>query len=154
MKKNNPIDVWNKINIKGENECWEWVSGLTEAGYGRMRINHIKYMSHRIVWELTFGSIPNNLCVLHHCDNRKCCNPKHLFLGTHIDNVIDKVNKNRQQKLSGELNGRHKLIFKEVLEIRNLYLTGEYFQKDIAKIFGITQATVSSIILFKTWNKT
>ena len=86
---------WNKVAIAGPNDCWEWQASFHTTGYGQIRFNHKKWTAHRVSWILINGEIPDALCVLHKCDNRKCVNPKHLFLGTNYDNMKDKTNKGR-----------------------------------------------------------
>lgn len=85
---------WKYVDKKSNNECWNWI-GACCRGYGLIRINRKNILSHRFSWGIHFGRIPEGLCVLHECDNRRCVNPNHLFLGTNQDNVDDKVNKNR-----------------------------------------------------------
>ncbi|MBU4154394.1 MAG: HNH endonuclease [Proteobacteria bacterium] len=139
--------VWNYINKKNENGCWNWTKQLVD-GYGAIQINCKAYKAHRVVYELTYDLIPDGMHVLHSCDNRKCCNPKHLFLGTNKDNVNDKVKKDRQAK--GEDN-HSKLTEEQVLEIRRLYSLGNYSQKKLAKMFGVGHTIIGNIILRKKW---
>lgn len=72
-------------------ECWGWTGGTNNHGYARMS----KIYAHRISYELTFGTIPEGLHVLHRCDNPPCTNPSHLMLGTHQDNMDDMKRKGR-----------------------------------------------------------
>lgn len=85
---------WKKVDIKGENDCWNWM-GATSYGYGQFGINYKLIRSHRISYMLSNGEIPDNFVICHSCDNKKCCNPKHLFLGTQSENILDAVNKGR-----------------------------------------------------------
>jgi hypothetical protein len=140
-------NVWDRIDKGGEDDCWDWW-GCLDDGYGWTQINKIAYKAHRVVYELTFGKIPDGMHVLHHCDNRKCCNPKHLFLGTNDDNVKDKCLKNRQSR--GEKN-HSKLTIERVLEIRRLYSMGGISQKNLAKMFGVGHTIIGNIILRKKW---
>jgi len=78
--------------------CWIWTDSVNNAGYGRIRVNRKDKMAHRISWEIHNGPIPEGMWVLHNCDNPPCVNPEHLWLGNHLDNVRDKVNKNRQAR--------------------------------------------------------
>jgi len=97
IRKKRPLveRFWDHVDIKSQEECWEWKSSLDGKKYGQFAINQKQYRSHRISWELTCGKIPNGLCVLHKCDNSKCVNPSHLFLGTQKDNIQDMARKGR-----------------------------------------------------------
>lgn len=115
------IRLWNKIKKAGPDDCWKWKGCCNDKGYGQLgsggREGKTIY-AHRTIFELEIGPIPEGLFVCHHCDNRKCCNPKHLFLGTNQDNVDDMVSKNRQAKIKGVLHGSSKLTEEQVLKIR------------------------------------
>lgn len=87
---------WSKVAIvDDETSCWEWQAGKLKYGYGRVRVGDKNQLTHRIAWSLIYGEIPEGICVLHHCDNPPCCNPKHLFLGSIADNNADCVAKGR-----------------------------------------------------------
>lgn len=78
------------------NFCWSWRGSTHPGGYGSLRIGLEKpVLAHRMAWVAAFGYIPDGLCVLHSCDNPSCVNPGHLFLGTQLDNMRDKVRKGR-----------------------------------------------------------
>lgn len=87
------IRFWKRVNKTAS--CWEWQGARNKTGYGTVCFNYKTWRTHRYAWHITYGSIPVNLCVLHHCDNPPCVNPDHLWLGTHADNVRDRENKGR-----------------------------------------------------------
>jgi hypothetical protein len=132
--------------------CWKWLGSINKHnGYGRFWIDNDTVMAHRYSYELHVGKIPNNLLVLHKCDNPDCTNPEHLFLGTNLDNVRDKISKGRNANQSGENNPRAKLKENEVIEIRQLYSTGYYLQKELAIMFNTPLSSINQIITGKRW---
>jgi len=147
--KNTAQDVWKYIDKKGEDDCWNWMRCLDVFGYGQITIDYKVYKCHRIVYELVYSIIPNGLLVLHHCDNPKCCNPKHLWLGNHDDNINDMVKKGRQRR--GENVNTCKLTEQQVLKIRELYSMGEYSHAQIAKMYNVTKQLITSILNYKIW---
>lgn len=75
--------------------CWLWQGAPTSGGYGRFWFDGVRKLAHRAAYEIFKGDIPEDMCVCHKCDNPLCVNPKHLFLGTHSDNMRDMGNKGR-----------------------------------------------------------
>lgn len=115
--------------------CWEWQGNIGTHGYGRLG----PILIHRAAYELYVGPIPKLDLVLHRCDNRKCCNPEHLFIGSHLANTLDGLEKGRIKRFQPR-----KLTDEQVEQIRELLAEG-HLQKDIAKLFNVRQSYISRI---------
>jgi hypothetical protein len=100
---------------------------------------------------VTYGEIPTGLYVCHHCDNRSCVRPDHLFLGTQQDNMTDMVRKGRQNRPIGTRNGRAKLDPDKAAHIRFLISLQLCTQRTLAKAFGVNEHTMSQIKHGKAW---
>lgn len=142
---------WDHVDSSGgPSTCWPWKPRHTL--YGRVRIPGTgrNLSTHRVAWELTHGTpIPAGLWVLHHCDNPSCCNPDHLYVGTHADNVADKVRRGRGWKPIGELHPSAKLTAQQVREIRARINTET--RKSLAEEFGVSGALISHIVARRLW---
>lgn len=132
-----------------KSSCIIWPNAIDKSGYGRVWFRKKNFLAHRMVFILNFGEIPDDFHVCHKCDERRCINPDHFFLGKNIDNVKDKVSKNRQAK--GVKNGRAKLTLDQVQIIKELYKDG-LTQNQIANYFKVSQWTISAILNKKKWN--
>lgn len=86
---------WSKVDVQGEDACWLWQASEGAHGYGQYRFKGTIDKAHRVAYELTNGTIPDGMWVLHRCDNRLCCNPNHLRLGSADDNVSEEIGKER-----------------------------------------------------------
>lgn len=139
------IDRFSEKVCKVESGCHEWTSCIMPNGYGQMHYKGKTAYAHRVAYEIYKGEIPENLFVMHSCDNRKCVNPDHLSLGTFDDNMIDMVKKSRQA--SGERNSHAKLTNEQVLKIREIAKP----HNAIAKEFNVSRTTVSEIKARKIW---
>ena len=128
--------------------CLEFVGGKRGKGYGciTVRTGHTSG-AHRVAWELANGPIPAGLYVLHRCDNRPCCNPSHLFLGTNRDNIADMIAKGRDRKVQGEESPHAKLTAPAVRSIRS---DGRSY-KLIGREYGVSAQTVFRIKRRTTW---
>lgn len=78
---------------KTKSGCWEFSGAISSTGYGKVGFAGKVWNAHRLSWFFHNGNIPDGMFVCHNCDNRKCVNPKHLFLGDHIDNMVDMLKK-------------------------------------------------------------
>jgi len=179
---------WSKVAKAGPDECWLWMAGqFKETGYGQFYLAGRPYPAHVIARWFTTNEWPDGLFTCHACDerypladktNRRCCNPAHLFLGTHKDNMADAARKNRMPKgersgaythpesrRTGEKHHSHKkpetvargercrnakMTEQEVREIRVLHAAGNGYQA-ISQQFGIDPHTVWCIVTRRTW---
>lgn len=156
------LSFWSRVNKNGSipehcpelGHCWVWTSSLRVDGYGQFTKKRLK--THRISWMLTYGEIPEGLNVLHKCDNKACCNPAHLFLGTQQDNVDDMMTKGRQATaeqigLKGEANPAHKLTALQVTEIRQRYAAGGISKTQLGNEYRIDRTVIGKIIRRQSW---
>jgi hypothetical protein len=97
MNPNWKARLWNKVEVRGPDECWPWLAAKNAYGYGVLRVDDKTIIATRLVWQDVNGSWPGMKCVLHTCDNRECCNPKHHFLGSRADNIADMCAKGRRR---------------------------------------------------------
>lgn len=167
---------WNRVDKTGD--CWLWTGGLSTRGYGRTTLRDRSLDTHRFAWMVSYGPIPDGLCVCHHCDNPPCCRPEHLFLGTHADNNADREAKGRtargersghythpertargeraglrlhpERAPRGERNGRALLTEQDVRTIRTLAALGTK-APTIARQFRVAPATVYHILWGMIW---
>lgn len=134
--------------------CWVWVGPTMEDGYGVFTLGQksTKKMvrTHRLAWEMQRGPIPDGQCVLHRCDNPPCVRVSHLFLGSNLDNIADKVAKRRQAR--AECHTSSKLTWAQVDEIRRRCHEGES-RLALAREFGVHSTTVNYLVRGKSWNE-
>lgn len=167
------VRFWAKVNKSGQTmshmdtPCWLWTAFKIQSGYGQ----YGGIAAHRIAWVLANGQIPHDgsahgICVCHKCDVPACCNPEHLFLGTHADNMRDKGCKGRvntptgdkngsrkhpEQLARGEANGSAKLTATQVMDIRALHAAGGITQHQLSVQFSVDPKSISRIIRRKCW---
>ena len=132
--------------------CWECQGVAGKDGYVSIWVGNNQVRAHRVAYSLFCGKIHHTKSVLHACDNKRCINPSHLFLGTQRDNVHDCMKKGRFT--IGSRNGVSKLTEAQVSEMRSLY--GKYghggmIQRELAKKYGVSRVLVSDITRGKTW---
>ena len=146
---------WDKV--KKTDTCWIWTASKRTpspcGGYGKFAVgrhrNQKNYMAHRFSWILHHGPIPDGLCVLHHCDNRLCVNPAHLFLGTRRDNADDMLNKERSAK--GEKHPHSILSEAMVRQIKAAIRNRYGSLASVARKFNITYVTLQAIHHGRNW---
>jgi hypothetical protein len=142
----------NNIKKNEETECWEWQGNLGKNGYGKVRWNMNNLTTHRAAYEVFNREIPKNLCVCHTCDNRKCINPEHLWIGSSRENTKDKVKKGRQYCQAGEKSHSANLTWEKVRAIRKLKKEGNTL-KTLSEQFDCSISNVSSIINQRSWKE-
>ena len=127
-------------------QCWNWAGALNEKGYGLINVNKRARRVHRLAYAAAKGAIPTGLMVCHTCDNPRCFNPDHLFIGTALDNNRDRENKGRGADRHGERHPGVKLSDAEVLEIQHLGVTTTLRHREIAARYGVTRARISQLM--------
>jgi hypothetical protein len=137
----------DKVDTSGD--CHEWTAYSGPNGYGLIKFNNKVQYAHRVAAHLAglLPSLDSKLNVCHKCDNPKCVNPDHLFLGTQVENIKDMVSKNRNKPASGEVNGRSKLTEADIPVIRK----DPRSLRTIAKDYNVTQTQIFNVKHRKTW---
>lgn len=130
---------------RNEGACLIWTGKRLPRGYGTLRVNGIMKYAHRLAWEEANGPISAGMFVCHRCDNPSCCNPEHLFLGTHADNMADQQAKKRHGY--GERNGNAKLTEPQALEV----LVATESRRDLAGRFEVSESTIGHIQRGYSW---
>lgn len=136
--------------------CWNW-SSTTRNGYGRLIVgsrtdgSRRSVSAHRFAYQALVGPIPDGMEVCHRCDNRRCCNPAHLFVGTRQDNIDDREAKGRNRPPKGEASPQAKLTEKSVEVGRQLRAAGWSFQR-IADTLGVAKKTAALAVTGRQWS--
>ncbi len=154
---------WSRVDKT--NTCWEWRSIKGRNHYGRFHVGGIDYAAHRVAWIITNGPIPTGLFICHHCDNKACVRPDHLFLGTASENSIDASLKGRNVMQSrpecsslngpnkyrpkGEEHGASKLTVAAVQFIRSSY--PQQSARYLADRFGVHPSSIIRVVSGKLW---
>jgi len=146
-----------KSSLDEKTGCINWTGGK-RSGYGRLWVgsridgSRKNIGAHRLSYEIHKGEIPDGMYVCHHCDNRSCINPDHLFIGTHYDNMMDRESKGRN-KLPNPLRGEDcptsKLTWDQVREMRAI--GDDQPQKDLAEKYGVKRRTIWDVLNYRTW---
>lgn len=154
---------WSKV-VKRDSGCWEWTGHIISRGYGQFSLHDKGYLAHRVAYALTFSTPDQSLYCCHRCDNPKCVNPHHIFLGTAQDNASDRVSKGRQARGErhgfvtkpescprGERCARSKYKEAVIRSIRDEWAAGGVRYSDLAEKFGMSHSNVMKVINRKTW---
>lgn len=130
--------------------CWLWTGAVQGDGYGTGTRHYKQEVAHRIAFRAFRHEIPDGLNVLHRCDNRLCCSPDHLWLGTQAENVTDCIDKGRKRVVKGS--GCHwaKITERQVSQIKTLLGVG-VSQSDMAWVYDVDQSVISRIHTGASW---
>lgn len=142
---------WEKVDRSGgPDACWNWQGAITAKwGYGCFGIGgNVTRGAHKLAWLFTHGN-PNGLCVLHRCDNRLCCNPAHLFLGTKMDNHEDMVAKGRKQTILTPADVRE--IRAAVAPYKGRKRLPVGMKDELAKKYGVSGHAIYHVVSGKQW---
>jgi hypothetical protein len=155
--------LFQKVHICQRTDCWIWMGRLDHHGYGQMSVKDGMVRAHRVSFELHNGPIPDGMKVRHTCDNQRCVRPTHLELGAQLDNIADRVTRQRSATghqngthtrpeaiARGERNGQARLTEATVLEIRGLAALG-WSQPRLARHFGVGRNTIWAVLNGVTW---
>lgn len=146
------VDIKTRIHnltFYSPDGCWIWLGYLNTRGYGLVKFNGLACLAHRVNYELFKGNIPDGMQACHHCDNRACINPDHIFIGTALDNAKDMVRKGRSPNNLGEKNPNAIVTGDQVIEIRAL--KGKKTYKEIGNMYGISRHYAWNLANRKSW---
>lgn len=171
---------WKKVDRRSNDECWPWLAALDSHGYGQVGFKRTTLRSHRVAFHLFFGPFALELSCCHKCDNPKCCNPFHLFLGSHKENMQDMFKKKRRRTIQGKewqtvyaarkpAGDRHrskthpeeilrgsqignaKFTEDQIIQIRNAYKKESTSCAKLGKQFSVNATCIHKIVTRKTW---
>ncbi len=146
------IRFWSYVDRRKPDDCWLWTGAKTGKGYGHMFFQGRMHNAHRVSWMVINNQSADGLLILHSCDNPPCVNPAHLHAGTAAENTADMMSKGRHhyKALQGSQLTQSKLSESAVRDIRYLLRHG-YTQPELARQHGVSQSTISNVVLRKTW---
>jgi len=146
MEKVTETRLLEKADVGDTDECWQWCGATFQHGYGQVRRKNLDTsLAHRAVF-MEEVEDPGDQYVLHHCDNPRCVNPNHLYLGDQRDNMKDMHDRGRSNDPSGEEHGRAKLTDDEVDEVVEKYENTQVTQTELADEYGVTQGRISEVV--------
>ena len=156
---NTPDVLWSKVQVGAADECWPWI-GSVNGGYGRTQIDGKNYYAHRVIFDLAHPGMINRASpenrrgpglLLHHCGDRLCCNPSHLYIGTQKDNMQDRLKTGDGYRNLPRGEKHHAAVLSDedralLLEMSDQGVRG----CDLAEIFRLNRSTVKSMVY---WHK-
>lgn len=150
MRKTTPETFWDRVDIRGADDCWPWTGYRQNRrrGYGAIGWQGRYVRSHRLAYELAKGPIPDGLVVRHSCDNEACCNPAHLLVGTQKDNMRDASDRERLGKTRGSASPHAKLTDDDVRAIR----ASTEPSRATGRLYGVSHRTVLLIRRGEAWS--
>lgn len=156
-RKSTPKDFWKRVT-KTRSGCWEWVGAVNTTGYGTLMYQGRAATAHRTAAFLS-GLIPSpdapknrkgSGFILHACDNRRCCNPSHMRVGTYAENQLEAYSRKRRTAYKGAAHTNAKQTKESIILIKDMY-THNVSQEAIARLLGVSQSSISKIILGATY---
>ena len=146
---------WSHVDQSGgPDACWPWTGVPSDNGYGQTKLDGRTVYVHRVAFVLANGPIPDGQFVCHTCDNRPCCNSRHLWAGSPRENALDAIRKGRMASIDGKSGGRNvnaKLTDVQVRQIRSLYRAGWGGYRKLGRRFGVCASTINAIVLRRVW---
>lgn len=150
--KTTPEAFWKRV--KKQDGCWDWQGATSSTGYGSLTFHGRAATAHRVAAFLS-GLVsdiqaPKNRrglgFILHSCDNRRCCNPAHMKVGTYADNQLEAYARQRRKAYKGEAHANAKQTKESVVLIKDMYAHG-ISQEAIARLLEVSQSGISKILL-------
>ena len=159
-KRATPEVIWSKVDKRGDDECWPWNGYTNEQGYGRTWIDDKGYYAHRVIFNLHNPGVitlsaPKSKYetgwLRHSCDNPPCCNPKHLLVGTHDDNMKDKVARNRQTRWGGGVRSPRAKLSAEDVRIIRLHKRDGATIRALALLYEVSRSAISHCVYGRSY---
>ena len=145
----------NMVYPEPNTGCWLWSGRHDKNGYGRGHfLNRTIQLTHRYSYYLMNGHFDLSKCVLHHCDNPACVNPDHLYIGDMAQNCKDRDSRGRQKTKRGSEHKLAKITEQDSIDIRKLHLVDGIGQRQVARIYNISQRKVLDIVKNRSWKHT
>jgi len=139
---------FTKFILGSSDQCWLWLGATNNSRYGLFKLNNVAELAHRVAYLIEYGPFDFILCVLHSCDNPPCCNPRHLFLGTRLDNNQDRDEKGRNgwYNQSGVRNPNAQFSDELIEKLLTDHKTMQFTQVALSKKYNMSTAHVNRII--------